>query len=129
MGDTITVKEAATLWGITERRVTVLCKEGRIEGAYKKNRSWIQPKAFWQSTGSNEIIGEILAHAGEEIYERLNALLRGESFLTYIDTGVIYPQIRNNPSSVYSTARRCTCLRCTDAEPITSRVCLMGGAS
>ena len=61
-----------------------------------------QPKAFWQSTGSNEIIGEILAHAGEEIYERLNALLQRESFLTYIDTGVIYPQIRNNPSSVYS---------------------------
>ncbi|MCI8464839.1 MAG: AAA family ATPase [Lachnospiraceae bacterium] len=38
-----------------------------------------RPKAFWQSTGSNEIIGEILAHAGEEIYERLNALLQGES--------------------------------------------------
>ncbi|MCI8713565.1 MAG: AAA family ATPase [Ruminococcus sp.] len=88
-----------------------------------------QPKAFWRSTGNNEIIGEILAHAGEEIYERLNALLQGESFLTYIDTEVIYPQIRNNPSSVYSTARRCTCLRCTDAEPITSRFCLMGGAS
>lgn len=61
-----------------------------------------QPKAFWQSTGNNEIIGEVLAHAGEEIYERLNALLQEESFLTYIDTGVIYPQIRNNPSSVYS---------------------------
>ncbi len=61
-----------------------------------------QPKAFWQSTGSNEIIGEVLAHAGEEIYERLNALLQGKSFLTYIDTGVIYPQIRKNPSSVYS---------------------------
>ena len=43
-----------------------------------------------------------MAHAGEDIYERLNALLQGESFLTYIDTGVIYPQIRNNPSSVYS---------------------------
>ncbi len=61
-----------------------------------------QPKGFWQSTGSNEIIGEILANAGEDIYERLDTLLQGESFLTYIDTGVIYPQIRNNPSSVYS---------------------------
>lgn len=65
-------------------------------------RNHCQPKAFWQSTGSNEIIGEVLTHAGAEIYERLNALLQGESFLTYIDTGVIYPQIRNNPSSVYS---------------------------
>lgn len=43
MSDTITVKEAAMLWGITERRVTVLCKEGRIEGACKKGRSWQIP--------------------------------------------------------------------------------------
>ena len=61
-----------------------------------------QPRAYWQSTGSNDIIGEILEEADETIYEKLNALLQGESFLTYIDTGVIYPQVRNNPSSVYS---------------------------
>lgn len=61
-----------------------------------------EPRAFWQSTGSNDIIGEILADADEDIYEHLNALLQGESFVTYIDTGVIYPQIRSNPSSVYS---------------------------
>ena len=34
--------------------------------------------------------------------KKLNALLQGESFLTYIDTGVIYPQVKSNPSSVYS---------------------------
>ena len=65
-------------------------------------RNHCQPKAFWQSTGSNEIIGEVLADADEDVYERLHALLQGESFLTYIDTDVIYPQIRKNPSSVYS---------------------------
>lgn len=61
-----------------------------------------KPKAFWQFTGSNEIIGEVLKNADSDVYERLNALMQGESFLTYIDTGVIYPQIRSNPSSVYS---------------------------
>lgn len=61
-----------------------------------------QPRAFWQATGSNDILGEVLAGADEDIFERLHALLRGESFLTYIDTDVIYPQIRSNPSSVYS---------------------------
>ena len=65
-------------------------------------RNNCQPRAYWQSTGSNEIIGEILTEAGEDIYERLHALMQGESFLTYIDTGVIYPQIQSNPSSVYS---------------------------
>ena len=43
MKEVMTVKEAAALWGITERRVTVLCKEGRIEGAYKNGRSWSIP--------------------------------------------------------------------------------------
>ena len=65
-------------------------------------RNGCQPRAYWQSTGSNDIIGEILGGADEMIYEKLNALLQGESFLTYIDTGVIYPQVRSNPSSVYS---------------------------
>lgn len=61
-----------------------------------------EPRAFWISTGSNEIIGEILAEADEDIYERLNALLQGKSFTTLIDTSVIYPQIKKNPSSIYS---------------------------
>ena len=60
------------------------------------------PGAFWLSTGSNEVIGEILTHADEETYERLKALLQGDSFLTYVDTSVIYPQIQKNPSSIYS---------------------------
>jgi hypothetical protein len=58
--------------------------------------------AYWQSTGSNDIIGEVIEEADNEIYEKLAALLQGKSFLTYVDTGVIYPQIKNNPSSIYS---------------------------
>lgn len=61
-----------------------------------------KPKAFWQATGSNDIIGEILENADDEIYKRLHLLVQGQSILTYIDTDVIYPQIRNNPSSIYS---------------------------
>ena len=57
---------------------------------------------YWQSTGSNDIIGEILEDADEDIYDNLQALIEGKSFSTYIDTGVIYPQIKNNPSSIYS---------------------------
>lgn len=60
------------------------------------------PRAFWQSTGSNDIIREVLNHATMETYEKLESLLQGKSVVTYIDTGVIYPQIQNNPSSIYS---------------------------
>lgn len=61
-----------------------------------------KPRAFWQSTGSNDIISEVIANADEEIYCRLEKLLRGETFTALIDTGVIYPQIEKNPSTIYS---------------------------
>ncbi|MBD5101423.1 MAG: AAA family ATPase [Subdoligranulum sp.] len=61
-----------------------------------------RPRAFWVSTSSNDIIGEVLSGADEELYEKLNALLQGNSVVSYIDTDVVYPKIKENPSSVYS---------------------------
>ena len=72
------------------------------------------PKAFWQSTGSNEIIGDIIAAATPEITENLRLLMQGESIVTYVDTGVIYPEVRKNPSSIYSFLLVAGYLRCTD---------------
>lgn len=60
------------------------------------------PKAFWQSTGSNEIIGEIIQTATPEITKDLYKLLCGEKIAAYIDTGVINPEVQNNPYSIYS---------------------------
>lgn len=60
------------------------------------------PKAFWQSTGNNEIIGEIIQTATPEITKDLYKLLCGEKIAAYIDTGVIYPEVQNNPYSIYS---------------------------
>lgn len=61
-----------------------------------------EPRAFWLSTGSNDIIGEMISEANDEITQRLTALVNGASFVTNIDTSVIYPQIRNDPSTIYS---------------------------
>lgn len=61
-----------------------------------------EPKAFWQSTSSNDTLGEVIASATPEITENLHKLLRGENVTTYVDTNVIYPEIQDNPHSVYS---------------------------
>lgn len=61
-----------------------------------------EPRPFWVSTGSNDVIGEVLAVADNEIYDRLTSLVNGETFTTFIDTDVIYPQIKSNPSTIYS---------------------------
>jgi excisionase family DNA binding protein len=39
----MTVKEAAEKWGISDRRIRVLCSEGKISGAYQEGRGWKIP--------------------------------------------------------------------------------------
>ncbi|MCR5586379.1 MAG: helix-turn-helix domain-containing protein [Lachnospiraceae bacterium] len=39
----MTIKEAAALWGLSVRRVNVLCNEGRIDGVTKFGSSWAIP--------------------------------------------------------------------------------------
>ena len=42
--DYISIAEAAKKWGITCRRVQVLCAQGRIPGLTKFGKSWDIPK-------------------------------------------------------------------------------------
>lgn len=76
-----------------------------------------EPRAFWQSTGSNDIISEVIAEADAEIYEKLTSLVNGGSFTTLIDTGVIYPQIHGHPSTIYSFLLVAGYLKATKTDP------------
>ncbi len=40
----MTVKQAAEKWGISDRRVRILCAAGKILGAYQEGRGWKIPK-------------------------------------------------------------------------------------
>lgn len=37
------VKQAADKWGISERRIRILCFEGKITGAFQEGRAWKIP--------------------------------------------------------------------------------------
>ena len=39
----MTVKQAASKWGISDRRIRVLCSQGKIPGAYQEGRGWKIP--------------------------------------------------------------------------------------
>ena len=39
----LTVKQASEKWGISDRRIRVLCSEGKIPGAYHEGRGWKIP--------------------------------------------------------------------------------------
>ena len=106
------VKEMTEYYGVSDK-YNELCEwyDGYRFGKTEIFNPWsvinyfhneCEPRAFWQSTGSNDIIGEIITNADKEIYEKLTSLVNGKSFTTYIDTSVIYPQIKKNPSTIYS---------------------------
>ena len=42
--DFISVQEAASKWGISERRIQKLCEENRISGVVRFGRMWLIPK-------------------------------------------------------------------------------------
>lgn len=39
----MSVSKAAQKWGISERRVQLLCGEGRIQGVFRLGRAWAIP--------------------------------------------------------------------------------------
>ncbi|MCL2004427.1 MAG: helix-turn-helix domain-containing protein [Oscillospiraceae bacterium] len=40
----MTTADAAALWGITTRRVQILCENGKVNGAFRMGKTWIIPK-------------------------------------------------------------------------------------
>ena len=43
MAEMISIREMAERWKITERRVSTLCKNGKIAGAEKRGNRWMIP--------------------------------------------------------------------------------------
>ena len=54
----MTIREAAEVWGVTPRRIQVLCSDGRIEGAMKFGRDWTIPKDAEKPADKRVTIGE-----------------------------------------------------------------------
>ena len=40
----ITASQVAQKWGISQRRVQILCAEGRIDGVFKLGEAWAIPE-------------------------------------------------------------------------------------
>ena len=42
--DYLTTNEMSEIWEISSRRISLLCAQGRIEGAVKKGKTWLIPQ-------------------------------------------------------------------------------------
>lgn len=72
--DYIKVAQAAELWGISDRRVRILCQQGKIEGVIQKGRSYLIP-----SDAVKPVDGRTLRHKNVSeqyiyLFSRIDAL-------------------------------------------------------
>ena len=106
------VEQMLTYYGYQEK-LTEVCEwyDGYLFGNTEIFNPWSVinyvseecfPKAFWQSTGSNDIIGEIISSADDDIIKSLYQLLNRDTVTSYVDTSVIYPKVQSDPYSIYS---------------------------
>lgn len=56
--DYISLQEICKKWGISDGRVRVLCREGRIEGAVKIGRNWAIPSRATKPIDGREVINK-----------------------------------------------------------------------
>lgn len=59
MENYISIKDAAKIWQISERRVRALCMNGQIEGAVKIGKQWCVPKASQKPSDKRSIKEEV----------------------------------------------------------------------
>lgn len=61
-----------------------------------------EPKACWLSAECNDIIKTAAKMTDSGTYAKLTSLSEGNSITSYIDTGVIFPHIDQNPAEIFS---------------------------
>lgn len=94
----ISVKEASKKWGITERRIRILCSEGRVDGVIRSGWAWNIPITAQKPGDGRKIrhvknfdlrTGTINFTPLNTIREALkNSKVSQEDFLSYFDSSV-----------------------------------------
>ena len=58
----MTIQEASDKWAISERRIQVLCVEGRLSGATKFGRQWAIPVSTGKPKDARIKSGKYIKH-------------------------------------------------------------------
>jgi len=70
----ISVKQAAEQWGLSDRRVRLLCEQGKIEGAIKEGRSYRIPADAIKPADGRSLRGKIVLKEYAAMFARIDAL-------------------------------------------------------
>lgn len=85
----LTAKQFSSIWGITERRIIKLCKEGRINGAIKDGMVWEIPEETLKPSDKRSNIYKyiniekriMIVNVEEEIKDYLLELIKKEGYI------------------------------------------------
>jgi len=69
MNKYISTEDASLKWGISKRRITFLCNEGRIPGIIKIGRTWAIPQNAKKPADARITSGEYIKSSNEEELE------------------------------------------------------------
>jgi excisionase family DNA binding protein len=75
--DYITVKQAAERWGISDRRVRLLCAEGRIDGIIRKGRRYLIPSGALKPTDGRRLRGKDIPEQYAALFASVDAIKSG----------------------------------------------------
>lgn len=70
----ITVKQVAEKWGISDRRVRLLCELGKVDGAIKEGRSYRIPIDAIKPADGRELRGKVIPAAYTGLFARVDGL-------------------------------------------------------
>lgn len=69
----MTVKEASEKWGISDRRIRVLCSESRIKGVIKKGRCYLIPRDAVKPMDGRILKGKEISEEYQVLFARIDA--------------------------------------------------------
>lgn len=72
--DYMTVKQAAELWGVSDRRVRVLCAEGRIPGAVRQGRAYLLPSNTLKPADGRSLRGKLIPERYAALFASVDAM-------------------------------------------------------
>ena len=72
--ETISVKQAAEQWGLSDRRVRLLCEQGKIPGVVREGRSYRIPADAVKPADGRSLRGKIIPSEYSTLFARVDAL-------------------------------------------------------
>ena len=85
----LNAKQFSENWGISERRIIKLCKDGRIDGAFKNGRQWLIPENTLKPSDKRANVSKyldtkkrvLIINIEEKVCEYLVPILQSEGYL------------------------------------------------